>query len=264
MTAFRRKTVRSRRRGEDRERSILREAIVHFSEVGFAGNTSLLAKRLNVTQPLLYRYFASKEALIERVFQEVFLATWNPHWEEILLDDARSLEARLLEFHKDFARVHLVRERIRLALLFALRGQDMRWYFKLMRDRIYVPIAIGLRKYSSQPGIDVEPLHEVEVELAKFVIDKIQYYGIRKFVYEVPVPGEIDRVIEISVCALLDGVKSTMPDFLGSGNLYQFGKSPSQIWMSPLAGRPAADVAIIPKKRAAGSPGRARLSSRRP
>lgn len=240
------KLVRSRVTGEDRERLILQEAILLFSEVGFGGDTSALAKRLNVTQPLLYRYFASKEALIERVFREVFLTHWNPQWEEILADDSVPLEQRLLEFHKDFARVHLVRERIRLALFFALRGHDMRWYFKLMRDRIYVPIAVGLRKDAGQPSIDVAPLHEVEVELAKFVIDKIQYYGIRKFVYEVPVPEAIDSVIEISVRALLEGAGSTMSSFRGVGALYQFGKAPNQIWMANAGKTPRTNVALKP------------------
>lgn len=221
----------TRVRAEDRERLILREAIAFFAERGFGGDTAALAKRLNVTQPLIYRYFKNKQALIERVFQEVFLTTWNPQWEDTLTDHAVPLETRLVSFHKDFARVHLTRERVRLALFFALRGHDMRWYFKLMRDRIYVPIAAGLREYAGEPGIEAEPLHEVEVELAKMVIDKIQYYGIRKFVYEVPVPGQIDSVIEISVRALLHGVSRTMPSFRGVGDAYQFGKSPYQMWV---------------------------------
>ena len=52
---------------EERERRIVQEAIRFFAEAGFGGDTRELAKRVNVTHPLLFRYFPSKDALIERV-----------------------------------------------------------------------------------------------------------------------------------------------------------------------------------------------------
>ena len=70
----------------DRERQIIEGAIAYFSEVGFSGQTRELSKRLGITQPLLYRYFANKQALIERVYQTVFEARWNPAWIPMLQD----------------------------------------------------------------------------------------------------------------------------------------------------------------------------------
>src|SRR3546814_5109285 len=63
----------------ERERLIVEGAVQFFAEVGFGGDTRELAKRLNITHPLLFRYFASKNALIERVYQEVFIGRWNPY-----------------------------------------------------------------------------------------------------------------------------------------------------------------------------------------
>src|ERR1700704_2652866 len=60
-----------------REAIITREAVAFFAECGFEGQTRQLAKRLRITQPLLYRYFPTKEALIERVYQEVFVGRWK-------------------------------------------------------------------------------------------------------------------------------------------------------------------------------------------
>ena len=51
----------------EREKLIVSEAIRYFSEVGFSGQTRELSRRLGITQPLLYRYFPSKRALLERV-----------------------------------------------------------------------------------------------------------------------------------------------------------------------------------------------------
>ncbi len=63
---------------EERERLIVREAVAFFAEVGFDGQTRELARRIGITQPLLYRYFPSKDALIDRVYQEAYLNRWNP------------------------------------------------------------------------------------------------------------------------------------------------------------------------------------------
>jgi AcrR family transcriptional regulator len=53
--------------GPEREKHIAQEAVKYFAEVGFVGDTRELAQRLGVTQSLLYKYFPSKEALINRV-----------------------------------------------------------------------------------------------------------------------------------------------------------------------------------------------------
>src|SRR3546814_9794905 len=63
----------------ERERLIVEDAVQFFAEVGFGGDTRELAKRLNITHPLLFRYFAIKNALIERVYQEVFIRRWNTY-----------------------------------------------------------------------------------------------------------------------------------------------------------------------------------------
>ena len=66
---------------DDRKRQILRAAVQYFAEVGFGGGTRELARRLQVTQPLIYRYFPSKEDLIQAVYQEVYLTRWQPDWD---------------------------------------------------------------------------------------------------------------------------------------------------------------------------------------
>src|SRR3984893_14769207 len=58
---------------EDREREILDGAVAFFPEVGFDGGLRDLAKRLGITHQNLFRYFPTKEALIESVYKEVYL-----------------------------------------------------------------------------------------------------------------------------------------------------------------------------------------------
>lgn len=204
---------RRRLQREERERHFLDEATAFFAEVGFSGDTKTLAARLGVAQPLLYRYFASKDDLIGRVFEETFLSHWSPAWRAMLTDPALDVAGRLMAFHTDFARVHLKRDRVRLSLFFALRGWDMGAYFRLMREQVYLPIAANLRAHAGEPPPDEKPLHEVEVELAKSVVEKIQYYGIRKWVYEIPSLPPVEPLIGIAVRGLLDGARGALPGF---------------------------------------------------
>ena len=69
---------RIRLKREERERLIVSQAIAFFAEVGLSGDTTALAASMGVAQPLIYRYFENKEALIARVFEETFLSNWNP------------------------------------------------------------------------------------------------------------------------------------------------------------------------------------------
>ncbi len=93
--------VKPRMLPEQRERAIVREAVALFAEQGFGAQTRELAARLGITQPLLYRYFPSKEALIERVYEEVFLRRWDPSWEDLLDDEEIPLEQRLTTFYQN-------------------------------------------------------------------------------------------------------------------------------------------------------------------
>src|SRR3972149_3681753 len=63
-----------------RENRIVADAARYFAEHGFTASTRDIAGSMRVTQALLYRYFPSKQALIDRVFEYVFIDRWDPAW----------------------------------------------------------------------------------------------------------------------------------------------------------------------------------------
>lgn len=65
-------SLRVRMKPSERRDLILAGAIDYFAEFGFAGKTRELSDRLGITQPLLYRYFPSKKALMEEVLKSYF------------------------------------------------------------------------------------------------------------------------------------------------------------------------------------------------
>src|SRR3546814_20587653 len=78
----------TRRRLAEGERAqrIVEEATRYFAEVGFRGTTRELARRLGVSQPLLYRYFPDKQALIDRVYATIVAGRWREEWPALLAD----------------------------------------------------------------------------------------------------------------------------------------------------------------------------------
>ena len=91
------KQPRRRMASEERREEFLTKAIEFFAQEGFESSTRELARRLGVTQPLLYRYFPSKQDLISEVYDAVYVKRWKEEWSVLLADRSRPLRDRLLE-----------------------------------------------------------------------------------------------------------------------------------------------------------------------
>jgi AcrR family transcriptional regulator len=176
---------------------ILQGAIRFFSEHGFSGQTRELATELGISKGLLYRYFSSKEALIERVYQEVFLRRWSPTWQAELADRNRALIERLKTFYVDYAKLPLEYEWGRIYLYAGLAGASInRRYVRLAFERIFKPVINELRNEFGFRPIERLAITEPELELMWSLHGSIFYIGMRKWVYHVKPPSDIDGAIE--------------------------------------------------------------------
>lgn len=199
----------------ERERLIVDEAVRYFAEAGFGGQTRELSRRLGITQPLLYRYFPSKQALIERVYREVFLARWDPTWETLLEDRRRRLRDRLVEFYRRYTVVIFRPEWIRLYMYAGLAGMDLnRRYIELTERLLLRRIAIELRAELGLPGADRRPILPEEIELVWVLHAGIFYYGVRKFIYRARTRETPDRAIEHAIDSMLGGVPAVLRTLL--------------------------------------------------
>jgi AcrR family transcriptional regulator len=180
-----------------RAEHILRGAVRFFAEHGFGGQTRELASELGISKGLLYRYFSSKDMLIERVYEEVFLHRWNPQWQSILTDRSRPLIERLKAFYVDYAKLTLEYEWGRIYLHAGLAGASInRRYARLAYECIFKPVIGEVRHEFGAPPINVTAITEPESELLWSLHGAIFYIGIRKWIYHFKVPTDIDAAIE--------------------------------------------------------------------
>jgi len=189
---------------DDRRKEFLAKATEFFSEEGFGGGTRDLARRLGVTQPLLYRYFPSKDDLIKEVYRTVYLEPLETGWEALLMDRTRPLRDRLQEFYRGYTNVIFTRKWLRIYLYSGLKGLDInRWYVGVVRDKILTRV---VRECRHQAGLDAQArLTAPELEMAWVFHSGIFYYGVRKYIYESPVLGDKEQMICNAVDAFLAG-----------------------------------------------------------
>jgi AcrR family transcriptional regulator len=188
----------------DREEAIVQGAIKFFAEVGFDGQTRELAVRLGITQPLIFRYFPTKDDLIERIYQRLYVGRWNPAWEKLIGDRSRPLAVRLTEMYAIYVTQVLTSDWVRIFLFSGLKGSLFNErYIGLIGERLIEPICVEIESDTAAPTLPRNQLREVVWGLH----GSIFYLGVRKWVYEVPVDNSTGT-IELLVRGLLANVKA--------------------------------------------------------
>jgi AcrR family transcriptional regulator len=183
---------------DERRAEIVRKAASFFAQFGFDATTRELASWLGTTQPLMYRYFPSKSALIEEVYEAVFLQSWDSAWDAMLTDRSRPLRDRLCEFYHRYTDAIMHPEWMRIYLFAGLKGVDItRLYIARVEARIIRPVVAEM---CAETGLALTPENEPRLlELAWSLQGGIFYYGVRKFVYATPVHEEKRAMIEGAV-----------------------------------------------------------------
>lgn len=182
-------STRRRLPPEERRQQIVDEAVRFFAEVGLEGKTRELAKRLGVTQSLLFNYFTTKDDLIEAVYEKVYIGRLSPDWPERLTDRKVPLRDRLMAFYREYSALIFEQEWMRIFMFSGLAGASLNHrYLKHLGDVILRPLLTEteiLARGASRPSMeDVWNLH-----------GGIVYIGIRQHIYRMPAPEDPDEEI---------------------------------------------------------------------
>ena len=198
------KTERVRLDPELRAQQILDGAISYFAERGFEGQTRELTTRLGISKGLLYRYFPGKDALIDRIYEEVFMGRWSADWDALIADRSIPLPARLRQFYVEYAARMLHNYQwVRIYLLSGLAGASInRRFANFVTEHVFKPVIRELRHEFKLPDITALPVSETELELMWGLHGAIFYIGVRKWVYHVDIPKDAEG----AVLLLVDGL----------------------------------------------------------
>jgi AcrR family transcriptional regulator len=191
----------------ERERLILDEAKRYFSERGLNGGTEELAQRLGVTQPLLFRYFPTKIAMIDRIFHEIESSAFDRDWVSLLTDESVRLEDRLVGFYSDYFEKVMTKENFRLFLYGGLAwSENSHRYYGDMQRLIYPAIARAIRASLPAGARAKGRVTDRELEMVLTLHAIIYHLGIRRWVFGIPLKGRIRDLIRLKIAIFLRGV----------------------------------------------------------
>ena len=195
------KQIKLRLPPQERKAQFINKAIEFFAQEGFDSSTRQLAAKLNVTQPLLYRYFPSKDDLINQVYEAVYMGRWDENWDKLLRDQSKSLEERLNIFYQKYTAKVFEDKWLRIFLFSGLKGIEInKRYLKFVQENVIQVIGDQyLKAYKPQQL----RLTDREQEIIWVTHGSLIYYGIRKHVYVSGVYSDTFDIIESSIRGML-------------------------------------------------------------
>ncbi|WP_198381046.1 TetR/AcrR family transcriptional regulator [Roseomonas sp. KE2513] len=198
-----------RAHGMAREQSIVAAAADLFAEIGLEATTRDLAARLGITQPLLYRYFDNKEALIDRVLDDAFAGDWRPEWGALLDDRAIPLRERLVSFYVAYSEEVLTYRRVRLLMFSGLKGlARSRRVVESLRGQVLQRVLAESRHAFSLPAASAGCARDLETVWN--LHDAVISLAMRRHVFGLLEPGDLRAAIVDKVDAFIGGAPALM------------------------------------------------------
>lgn len=199
----------------ERQHFILEGAIAYFAEFGFDRATRDFAEHIGISQSLIYRYFPSKESLIDRIYDVVFINRWNDSWEGTLADRSRSIADRLKDFYRDYSYSINRYEVIRISLYSALRGENISTrYMDRIRSRLIQPIVAEFRHTLELPSPEQLEISLLEQDYVFGLHSTVIYEIIRRHVFNMPTSEQTDFLIDLHVDSFVSSAAASFEKIL--------------------------------------------------
>ncbi len=200
--------ARKRLPPNERAMLIVEGAVRYFAEYGFEGQTRELAARLGITNALLFRYFPTKDELIERVYQSVYLGRWRPEWEEWLRDRSQPLDERLRRFYKSYLAAIYTYEWVRIFFFAGLKGVNINTrYLTVLGERIITVICEEVRHEHRLPLSQDLPITRSELDATWGLQGQVLYICVRHYIYNQEITDP-EGIVDSAVDVFLSGISS--------------------------------------------------------
>jgi AcrR family transcriptional regulator len=200
---------------EIRRQQILDAAVAYFAEAGFGVQTRELSRRIGVSQPLLYRYFPSKQDLIAAVFDEVFLSQWSDEWVKGLKDRSLPLRDRLMHLYMQYAAATYRPEWIRIYMYAGLADLGLnREYLDMVRKKILRVMCAEFRHEFVRSGSKLPPITSRELELVWSLHGSMFYWAVRKTIFNATPQTAFELRMGDAIDLFLHGAQKVYPGLL--------------------------------------------------
>ena len=203
---------------EARKEIILKEASDFFAENGFAASTRDLADRIGVRQALLYKYFPSKEALIESVFSRVIEEREASPRGALSANENLSLTVHIADVYDHMATL-ANGSGVRLISRAMLQDQPIGIRLAaFLKQKLFDPMLSEIRRLEGLPGIVTKPMLLAEFELIMAFHASALFFILRRDLQNMPLPKSAPLFFHVIIEAFLTGARASLRD-LHAGKL---------------------------------------------
>lgn len=193
---------------QDRRRQILEQAADFFSEYGLTAQTRGLAAACGISQRLLYRYFPTKEALLDEVYRTAIAGPFKAVWFAELVDRRMPLEQRLLRFYKDYFTTIFTSRWLRLFMYSSLAEAGMAPnYTSTVVLQLLETIMV---EAGHEQNIAIPSDRDLQHEIAWTLHGALSHYAIRRHLYGFTQHFPESTVIAIHVAQFLGGFRAAV------------------------------------------------------
>jgi AcrR family transcriptional regulator len=197
----------------DRKAMILNRATEFFAEYGLTAQTRALAAACGVAQRLLYRYFPSKAALLDEVYQQAIVAPFKAVWLVRLKDRTRPFEQLLAEFYRNYYADVLTRKWLRLFLYASLAEVRMApdYISAIILEMLETIVEEAAHDQKVDLPRDPALLHEIGWVLH----GAVSHFAIRRHLYAASRQVSEDRVLALQMRMFLAGFAAVVAEARG-------------------------------------------------
>lgn len=207
--------VRRRLLAHEREQQIVAGASEFFARRGLDAQMRELAAEIGIAHTLLYHYFPTKQALIERVYDDTIAGRWEERWEALLDDPKLPVADKLLAFYRDYLAAILTADWLRILVYSGLSdGLIPGRYFAMVRERLFPRLLREARRAAgSRSRAKATPREEAL--LMGFHGGLIYHLGIWPLIYQQSYTGQGDAgLTDTFIADRIQGFLAQMPQVM--------------------------------------------------
>jgi AcrR family transcriptional regulator len=183
---------------ELRERLILDAAIDFFAEKGPDGLVRDLANSIGISQGLIFRYFGTKENLVDRVYEVVCFTRWDPNWEKEIGDGTVYIGDRLRNFFRSYILVADNYHWIRISMYLALTENELKKkYVNAYITSLINNIAREVKKFRGFSNS--EYLTEIDREEIWQIHSAIIHYAVRRHIHNSNIAMDRNQYVDMLI-----------------------------------------------------------------
>jgi AcrR family transcriptional regulator len=203
----------------EREQQIVDGAVDFFARRGLEAQTRELAAELGIAHTLLFHYFPTKRALIERVYEQTIAGRWDTQWEALLDDMALAPADKLLAFYRAYLNTILTPEWLRILVHSGLSdGLIPNRYFGLLREKLFPRLLREARRAGGSKSRAAATPRE-EALIMGFHGGLVYHLGLWPLIYQQSFSGQGDA--ELTDVFLSDRIQGFL---MQAGNIVQRSK----------------------------------------